>query len=76
MKIQISTNLVDPFSYSDIVTFCREYVMKMGVCAEGAHIDIGLLPQELGCTSRIVILPVDHGMYECILLVGGTILRD
>ena len=43
--------------------FCRDYVMKMGVCAEGAHIDIGLLPQELGCTSHTVILPLFHSMY-------------
>ena len=51
-----------PHHCSDMNAFCREYVMEMGVCAEGAHIDIGVLPQELGCTSHIVILPREKGI--------------
>jgi hypothetical protein len=36
--------------------FNREYVLKMGVCAEGAHITLGFLSVALGCRSHLVFL--------------------
>jgi hypothetical protein len=36
--------------------FCKDYVLAMEVCAEGAHVDLGVLPSLLKCRSHIVIL--------------------
>jgi ubiquitin thioesterase protein OTUB1 len=44
------------YDVRDMTGFCREYVLKMGVCAEGSHIDLGLLPRVLGCECHLVIL--------------------
>jgi hypothetical protein len=42
---------------SDITAYCREYVLKMGVCAEGAHVDLGILPSALRIESHIIMVP-------------------
>ena len=33
--------------------FCEKFVLKMGVSAEGAHIEFGILPMALGCNTVI-----------------------
>ncbi len=33
--------------------FCEKFVLKMGVSAEGAHIESGILPMALGCNTVI-----------------------
>jgi hypothetical protein len=46
--------------YSDVTSiseFCMKYVMPRDVCAEGAHVNAGLLPSALGCDSNLVIVP-------------------
>lgn len=47
------------FFYRNMTQFCKDYVMTMGVCAEGAHVNWGVLPALLRCQSHIVILSSD-----------------
>ena len=48
------------FSCSSLEVFYQDYILEMGICAEGAHVDLGLLPRALYCSSNIVILPREN----------------
>jgi len=42
--------------HDDMSVFCRKYVTEMGIDAEGAFIELGILPSLLGCQCTIIYL--------------------
>jgi hypothetical protein len=63
-KCEVDVNYLE---YSDITAYCREYVLKMGVCAEGAHVDLGILPSALRIESHIIMVPRERSSEVTIL---------
>lgn len=58
MLVSLSCSGLSVFSRSSHELY-NEYVLKMGVCPEESQLDLGLLPQALGCECHIVVFSAD-----------------
>jgi hypothetical protein len=62
LRVAISSVYVIEGGCKSLEDFCEKFVLKMGVSAEGAHIEFGMLPMALGCKTVIeFIVPEKNG---------------
>lgn len=61
--------------YSNLIDYCQAEVMAMEVCAEGAHVDIGILPALLGTRCEVVYLDREESHQITVRETNGLVLE-